>query len=437
MPGFDWSGPISERLLRRRVRRAAAGVGQNLIDEIGGSQPPAPEEPARAATAASGFRLRPHDDIGSNGWALAASVDHRRRLLLGNPHFREGGLRLWENHLTSPAGPASTASRSAACPADRLQRASPDPYRVVRPPLQPLPLRLDPSDPTVYLVDGEPQPMEATEYSIEVLGDDGALSGVTRTLYRTKHGPVVAIDPLGWSTTMAFAIADANIEIDRVVQQFLGMDRATSLEEFQQVHAEIRACRGSTRWPPAPTAGLGSPTARLRRTSATGTRRMARPSGRRQTCRARLRLRRDHHAERLRLAVDWVDDPAAPAPAAGLLPADQPQLERADFVFNASRYRWTNPAEPLTGFTILRATRTRRPHRAAHQPQLLTETDAAWTIHDLQQALFSDRTVLSSSCSPRSSRRAPPRRTSRWTTAQPSTSPRLHGARRLGWHVHP
>lgn len=404
-PGFDWSGPISEQDYYAVVSDVLLlASSQNLIDEIGSSQPPAPEGAGEGGDGGpSGLaRLRPHDDIGSNGWAFGSERSTTGGgLLLGNPHFPwEGELRFWENHLIVPGELNIYGVSLSGLPGIQIgfnehvawthTVSSGHRFNLYR-------YDLDPSDPTMYLVDGEPQPMEATEYSIEVLGDDGALSGVTRTLYRTKHGPVVAIDPLGWSTTMAFAIADANIEIDRVVQQFLGMDRATSLEEFQQVHAEIQGV-------PWVNTMASSADGRAWFTDGSATPHLS------DEALAAWQAERDagglaglayDFAGIIMLngsdsLFDWVDDPTAPA--AGLLPAaDQPQLERADFVFNANdSYRWTNPAEPLTGFTILQGNEDETPTpRTRTNLQLLTETDAAWTIHDLQQALFSDRTVLS------------------------------------------
>lgn len=411
-PGFEWTEPITVQDYYAVVSDVLLlASSQNLIAEIGSSQPPAPEgaegsdAPAPDTTAAaSGLaaRIRPKDHIGSNGWAFGSERSATGGgLLLGNPHFPwEGELRFWENHLIIPGELNVYGVSLNGLPGIQIgfnehvawthTVSAGHRFNIYR-------YELDPADPTVYLVDGEPQPMEATEYQVEVLGDDGALTTVTRTLYRTKHGPVVAVSPLGWSTTMALAIADANIEIDRVLQQFLGMDRATSLEEFQQVHAEIQ----------------GIPWVNTMSVSADGrawyTDGSATPHLSPEAL-AAWQTERDEGGlaglaydfagiimlDGSSSLFDWVVDPAAPAP--GLVPSSlQPQLERADFVFNANDSYWlTNPAEPLTGFTILQGSEGTAPTaRTRTNLQLLTETDAAWTIHDVQQALFSDRTVLS------------------------------------------
>ena len=51
---------------------------------------------------------------------------------------------------------------------------------------------------------------------------------------------IVSIGPLAWSADQAVAIGDANAEITTVLEQYLGMDSATSMDEFQAVHAELQ-----------------------------------------------------------------------------------------------------------------------------------------------------------------------------------------------------
>ena len=93
---------------------------------------------------------------------------------------------------------------------------------------------------------------------------------------------------------------------------------------------------------------------------------------------------------------EWVDDPAAPAP--GLVPfADMPQIERADYVFNANDSYWlSNPDEPLTGYSPL--------HGVADVPAVAAdahEHDAArangegpWTVEDIETTLFAERSAI-------------------------------------------
>lgn len=244
--------------------------------------------------------------------------------------------------------------------------------------------------------------MTADEFTIEVLGDDDTTSDVSRTLYSTNHGPVIDVDPLGWTGEQAIAIRDGNIEITTVLEQYLGMDAATSMDEFQAVHEELQ----------------GVPWVNTIATSADGRAWMADTS-------ATPNLTADAitawEAERaagglIGLVYDqagvimldgsdslfeWVDDPEAPAP--GLIPYSQvPQLERSDYVFNANDSHWlTHPDELLTGFSpFAGAEAVPQSPRTRTNVMLLGETAEPWSIDDVEAAIFSDRTILTESLLP-------------------------------------
>src|SRR4028118_905374 len=65
-------------------------------------------------------------------------------------------------------------------------------------------LKLDPKDPTAYLVDGRSEPMQRRTLNIQVKG----AAPVTRTVYSTRYGPVAAMPQAGlaWTAERAFAI---------------------------------------------------------------------------------------------------------------------------------------------------------------------------------------------------------------------------------------
>ncbi len=87
-------------------------------------------------------------------------------------------------------------------------------------------LTLDPADPTVYLVDGVPEPM--TRRTVTVPVKDGA--PVTRTQWWTRYGPVVtslgATVPLPWTRTTAYALNDPNATNLRASDTSLGFATA-------------------------------------------------------------------------------------------------------------------------------------------------------------------------------------------------------------------
>ena len=73
----------------------------------------------------------------------------------------------------------------------------------------------------------------------------GGQDQVTRTLYKTVHGPVVnlgAMDPaLGWTTQSVFAIRDINAYNYRTFRNWLRWNQAKSLDEFIRIQKEESA----------------------------------------------------------------------------------------------------------------------------------------------------------------------------------------------------
>src|SRR5260370_42573072 len=67
-----------------------------------------------------------------------------------------------------------------------------------------------------YVRDGKTEAMQASKITVSVRNASGGQDQVTRTLYKTVHGPVVnlgAMDPaLGWTTQSVFAIRDRSEE---------------------------------------------------------------------------------------------------------------------------------------------------------------------------------------------------------------------------------
>ncbi|RMS29919.1 Penicillin amidase protein, partial [Pseudomonas coronafaciens pv. garcae] len=95
-------------------------------------------------------------------------------------------------------------------------------------------LQLDPKDSTRYLLDGKSIAMGKQQVSVEVKQPDGSLKAVPHIIYSSTFGPVVQWPgKLDWDDKFAFSLRDANLENDRVLQQWYAMDKADSLKAFQ------------------------------------------------------------------------------------------------------------------------------------------------------------------------------------------------------------
>ena len=102
-------------------------------------------------------------------------------------------------------------------------------------------LKLVPGDPTSYLVDGKPEKMSSREVSVEVLGGDHTVAARKRRLWTSRWGPLVVLPRAGlnWTASAAYALKDANTGNTRFVDSWLGLNRATSVQDIRLAHANL------------------------------------------------------------------------------------------------------------------------------------------------------------------------------------------------------
>ena len=402
--GEPWVREIDEIDLYAYYRELALlGSGRQFLDYIATATPPGSLQlPAPGLEKIRDFKESP---FGSNGWGIGADMSASGGgMLLANPHFPwEGELRLWESHLTVPgeldvygAGllgvPVVLIGFNDAVAWTHTVSAG-QRFTFYR-------LTLDPEDPKAYIKDGTSVPMTSDEYTVEVLQDDGSTSEVTRTLYRSEYGPLLNINPFGWSTDYAFTYRDANLGNATLISQFLAMNRAGSLDEFKAAHQE----------------NLGIPWVNTMASSADGRAWYIDSTPTPNLSQAAIdawRARLDANdlpavgfdslgtvmLEGNTSRDDWQEESGAREP--GLVPWSKlPQLERSDFIFNANDSHWmTNPASLLEGYSPMHGPeRTARSVRTRMNATVLTEgaagfagEDGKFTLEELQAAALSNR----------------------------------------------
>lgn len=344
----------------------------------GGAPPSPPPEHAPHFSTINGHR----GVLGSNGWGVGSELSAGGKgMLFANPHFPwHGEFQLWESHLVGPEGFEVYGVGLLGVPGVLIgfnegmawTHTVSDGHRLTL-----YEMDCPPGEPTKYYYDGELLDMESQTYEVEVLQGDGTLAPVSRTLWRTIHGPMINVEPFYWTEALALSYRDANIENFRLIEQFMGMNDAKTLEDFQQVHAEVN----------------GVPWVNTVATSADGrawyTDSAATPNLSDEAIAAWYE-RRDMGGFTKAFADEdvwllegntsrdtWVDDPSAAR--AGLVPAaDQPRLERTDFVFNANDSHWlSNPKSPLEGYSPLHGFEaTPRQLRTRLNAQMLLDIDA-------------------------------------------------------------
>jgi len=259
--GAAWLRPMTELDVHRRSYAHGLVFGQaGAAEAIVAAQPPSSPAQAGIAGAAEPFIARNsgaaepfiarNSGVGSNAIAAGgAATTTGRGLSLANPHLPwRGGLRFWQSHLTIPGrynvagatvmgvpfqwiGHNDTMAWSGTA-ADQAHTATL------------FELTLKPGEPTTYLVDGRPEPMQRREVTVVARAADGTTNPVTRTQWWTRYGPITiryeSLD-LPWTTTTAYAVADANAQNMRMANTMFAVNHARNTDE---VLAGIKQTQG-------------------------------------------------------------------------------------------------------------------------------------------------------------------------------------------------
>ncbi|SBT91142.1 acyl-homoserine-lactone acylase [Streptomyces sp. DI166] len=242
--GAPWVRPVSELDVATRAFALSVLGGQGrAVDGITAAQPPtagtAAQAPDAKDTARAARELFAADtaDMGSNAVAFSGTTTaNGRGLLLGNPHYPwQGGRRFWQSQQTIPGELNAAGGSLLGSPTISIGHNSHVAWShtvATGVPMNLHELKLDPADPTVYVVDGKPERM--TKRTVTVAVQDGA--PVTRTQWWTRYGPVVtslgSALPLPWTATTAYALNDPNSRNLRVSDAGLDFSKARSTADM-------------------------------------------------------------------------------------------------------------------------------------------------------------------------------------------------------------
>jgi acyl-homoserine-lactone acylase len=373
------------------------------IDTLAGSaaykQAIATASPAASAAPAT-LPVPPAVDTGqvsSNGWALGrdATVGHDG-MVLANPHLPwTGNSRFYQVQLTIPGQLNVSGASLYGTPVVEIGHTEGLAWTATVSHAQRYTLyqlKLVPGDPTSYLVDGHAVAMTRQAVTVTMRGPGGQRSTVTRTLYGSRYGPVLAT---GWTAANAFAIDDANANNLRSVNEWLAMSRSENLAQFRA----------------AQDAYQGLPWMYTLAADASGTVYFADAtvaphvtSAELQRCQVDKGLGQSADGDIIFLdgstsACGWGSDPDAIEP--GIFgPRSYPQLTRADYVADSNNSPWlANPNAPLTGYPPVYDTRTElelRPRLSLDMiARRLAGTDGygppGFTLTTLQETMLGER----------------------------------------------
>ena len=361
--GAEWVRPVEAVEVYTYARaiglQASSGA---LVDFIPSAAPPgeAGNEAAAEAAGGPGGRSGPGEvaapvftptPVASNGWAIGADRSAEAGgLLVANPHFPwEGELRFWEVHLTVPGDIDAYGVQLSGVPGIGIGFTEDVAWtHTVSAGNRFTAYRLDlvPGEPTSYRYGDETREMTPTEHTVEVLGDDGEVTEVTRTTWASHYGPIIDFPGFGWTDAATITFRDANIDNDEFIEQYLGMLTADDLDELIEVHEEVN---GVPLFNTIATSSDGR--AWYADTSATpnlSDEALAAYEASLETD-AIVQVAADNGAILLDgsdPANEWVEEEGARDP--GLVPpAEQPQVEHRDYVFNANDSFWLPHATAL------------------------------------------------------------------------------------------
>ena len=344
--------PITAEDVRRRVAGFSMLLSSGLVlqelfdaeppsDKVARTVPPAVTESTNLGTALAG----------SNAYAFGKdTTDSGRGLLLGNPHFFwDGPNRFVEVHLTIPGEYDAMGVTVQGLPLVLLgfNRSLAWTHTVstdLRGALYRL--TLDPANPTRYMVDGRSVPMTHRRVVIRVRSSTGALAKRTHDFWMTSFGPVLAGASLPWTRQFAYALADANQDNNRMLQQWLDIGRSLDVRTLKTALDRdlglpwmntIAADRDGNAFYGDVSVAPNLDPVRLRDCS------VAIP-----TVMARFFALLDGSQSRCRFDSQRVTP-------SGVLPApSRPWMIRTDFVANSNGSHWlTNASAPLQGFSPL------------------------------------------------------------------------------------
>ncbi len=360
-----WARPLVELDVWRLTHQFGVLGSSSLAPGVLAAAPPGARATARAggpvADPGDGFArfvaARADAAAGSNAVAVGRDASATgRAMVLGNPHFPWfGNGRFYRMRLTVPGLLDAAGAAPFGVPVVGLGYnrdvawthtvSSAVPFVLHK-------LALDPADPTAYLVDGESRKMRAER--VEVPTTAGP---VTRTLYRSEHGPIVLLDAAhGWTSATAYALADANAANLRQIDTFLAESRSRSVDDIARAHA---------RWQGVPffTTVAADSSGRVRFDATSVTPNVTDAHAARCVAPADL----PYFGGAGLAILDGSTASCAPATdrdavAPGIFgPSRLPQLTRTDWVANSNDSPWlTNPAAPLAYPRILGDTATPR-----------------------------------------------------------------------------
>lgn len=225
----------SGEVFAQEIVNGASSTGAPLLARASARKPDTSFVQARLAQLSS-------TKLGSNGLAVGKDLSASGRgILLGNPHYPWTSTdRFYQVHLTVPGSYDAMGVILGGIPVVVIgfnkdvawthTVTAAVHFTTFR-------LTLDPRDASgaTYLSDGVPVKMTSKTVSVESLQPDGSLSRSSKTFFFSAQGVVLVKPDAGvvWTAASTFVLADPNRANTRLIDQWLGIGRATSMADMK------------------------------------------------------------------------------------------------------------------------------------------------------------------------------------------------------------
>jgi len=336
---------------------------------------------------------------GSNAYAFGREMSRGGKgVLLGNPHYPWDGVnRFYRTHFIIPGDLNIVGISYIGMPMIRIghnetlawsntvSTARRHGYYE---------LRLNPSDPTQYLYEGEWLPMTRQTLSIAVRRGD-VTEEVTREVFATRWGPLFETQSFPWTSQTAYALRTLEVGL-RDPDQYMSVWRARSVRDMKAALARWQSFRFNATAVDATGEALYGDMGLIPNvTRELADRCAVSPFARQQWEKTRFPVLDGSRAD-----CDWITDPDSSAPGAAGAAAGPHQF-RTDYVLQSNDSYWlTNMYAPITGLSPVfgdEATPRSLRTRAAHEQVLRRMSGAdglgppGFDLETLKQVMLMNR----------------------------------------------
>ena len=364
------------------------GIGR-VSKEMAAAAPPAKENTIASVLHTNFEAPR---GFGSNAVALGRAVtDTGRGILFGNPHYPwEGPARFHMIHTTIPGevdvmGVSLLTTARVAIGFNKDVAWSHTVSTALRATFYQL--ELNPDNPLQYRYGDSFRDIQPLSVAVSETDAEGQITTTEHTVYFTHFGPVVESEQLPWTTSIAYAVRDANLANLRTAPTYDALNKARNIDEVEAAISlqgvawtnTIAADRHGTAF-----------YADISVTPNVDAELLERCQLKPDNIPARAVVLKGNTPE-----CEWYEDSRSAIP--GVLPAQEmPRLRRDDYVANSNNSYWlSNPQQPLEGYSpIIGSERTARSLRTRAGLVFLEELLADGgkiSSRDMQALIYTQR----------------------------------------------